>query len=579
MSIIVTRAGKGTPLTYNEVDTNFTNLNAQKMDDAAKTSITGFIVSSSTTSVVNTISSMTGLSIGMNVQATSGAGSFGANSYITAIDYVASTITVVGTSAHTSGSTTFTAYPSIDQLVVNTAIVPPTSGGAVAGLTVTGNTGLNTTSPMLRIVQTGAGNALQIEDDNTNPDATLFKIDPAGNVGIGVAYNTTLVTGLQLGTLGFTPASPTASPLGVFASTNPGTTNALMIQNKSNASSSLTQFQVINSDGSSITKYGAFGINSPSEAGTLGTTSVTTSNIVYLKTIDSDLVLTTIGANSIRFVASQLTVPADRLAIASTGTGVVLGTTAPSAWLHIGAGTATAGQAPIKLNPGVILTSGNTTSAEQGVFEFDSTSGSNALYFTNAASTGRAVIPTVQLYKLIADSTAVTATSFTGSGTNPFTNIANTTVGAANIPVSGGGVYEVELFFIYSALVVTGARNFQLNFDVAPTRYNIEYEASPITGVVAPSAAAATMLRGHTYGQTAASFTATTGSLSLTTGSGATTAAFHTMRMKLFLVCGGSTSKITISAWSPATGTLTLLAGSYWKATRLPTTNTSTIVA
>lgn len=34
MSTIVTRAGKGTPLTNTEVDSNFTNLNTDKMEKA-----------------------------------------------------------------------------------------------------------------------------------------------------------------------------------------------------------------------------------------------------------------------------------------------------------------------------------------------------------------------------------------------------------------------------------------------------------------------------------------------------------------------------------------------------------------
>lgn len=38
MSTITTRAGKGTPLTNNEVDANFTNLNSDKMEKSANLS-------------------------------------------------------------------------------------------------------------------------------------------------------------------------------------------------------------------------------------------------------------------------------------------------------------------------------------------------------------------------------------------------------------------------------------------------------------------------------------------------------------------------------------------------------------
>ena len=45
---------------------------------------------------------------------------------------------------------------------------------------------------MLRITQTGAGNALVVED-STNPDSTPFVIDSSGNVGIGRIPTTNLL--------------------------------------------------------------------------------------------------------------------------------------------------------------------------------------------------------------------------------------------------------------------------------------------------------------------------------------------------------------------------------------------------
>ena len=51
MTTIVTRAGKGSPLTHNEVDTNFTNLNSAKIEsgDTVNLNVTGTINSSSAT--------------------------------------------------------------------------------------------------------------------------------------------------------------------------------------------------------------------------------------------------------------------------------------------------------------------------------------------------------------------------------------------------------------------------------------------------------------------------------------------------------------------------------------------------
>jgi hypothetical protein len=60
-----------------------------------------------------------------------------------------------------------------------------------SNLNVTGGTGINwisgsTSTDMLRVTQTGSGNAFVVEDD-ANPDATPFVITSIGNVGIGTS--------------------------------------------------------------------------------------------------------------------------------------------------------------------------------------------------------------------------------------------------------------------------------------------------------------------------------------------------------------------------------------------------------
>ena len=62
-----------------------------------------------------------------------------------------------------------------------------------------------------------------------------------------------------------------------------------------------------------------------------------------------------------------------QLFIATNGGVGIGGTTAPTAKLHLSAGTATAGTAPLKLTAGT-----NLTTPENGAFEFDGTN----LYFT-----------------------------------------------------------------------------------------------------------------------------------------------------------------------------------------------------
>jgi len=95
--------------------------------------------------------------------------------------------------------------PTINSPTISTATLNGTT--TVVTLSVTGNTTLGDTSadtitllgtvqpgiiisgssstPALRITQTGSGNALTIEDD-TNPDSTPFIIDQLGHVGLGV---------------------------------------------------------------------------------------------------------------------------------------------------------------------------------------------------------------------------------------------------------------------------------------------------------------------------------------------------------------------------------------------------------
>ena len=59
MATIVTRAGKGSALTHNEVDANFTNLNSDKLEansniTVANATVTGDLTVQGTTTTLNT---------------------------------------------------------------------------------------------------------------------------------------------------------------------------------------------------------------------------------------------------------------------------------------------------------------------------------------------------------------------------------------------------------------------------------------------------------------------------------------------------------------------------------------------
>jgi hypothetical protein len=86
MSTIVTRAGKGSPLTHTEVDNNFTNLNTDKAEDSTVVKLSG----DQTIAGVKTFSStITGSISGNAGTATNGVvttGSYADPSWITSLD-------------------------------------------------------------------------------------------------------------------------------------------------------------------------------------------------------------------------------------------------------------------------------------------------------------------------------------------------------------------------------------------------------------------------------------------------------------------------------------------------------------
>jgi hypothetical protein len=131
--------------------------------------------------------------------------------------------TVTGNTVFTSGLTantiSATTYQNLPDNVTGNYL--PLSGGTVSGnttitanLTVSGNSGINwfnsnTSSDLVRITQTGNGNAFVVED-STNPDSTPFIINSSGNTSIGsTSFFTTPGSGsgsklsLSLGSAGY----------------------------------------------------------------------------------------------------------------------------------------------------------------------------------------------------------------------------------------------------------------------------------------------------------------------------------------------------------------------------------------
>jgi len=234
MSTIITRIGKGTPLTNVEVDTNFTNLNTDKIEaadtrtltnktiafgsntltDVASTNTTQTLTNKTLTSPVISGGTINNTVIGGTTRAAGSFTTLDANGNVVLGDATSDTIAANGrfntdvvpstTNARDLGTstlqwkqvyaTTFTegAFPVVTQTDIGTAPnqIPLNqylgnlayqNADAIAGPVVIGT---ESASPALRVTQTGTGNALVVED-STSPDATPFVIDSGGNTIIG----------------------------------------------------------------------------------------------------------------------------------------------------------------------------------------------------------------------------------------------------------------------------------------------------------------------------------------------------------------------------------------------------------
>ena len=86
MSTIVTRAGKGSPLTHTEVDNNFTNLNTDKAEDSTVVKLTGDQTIGGTKTFSNTITGSISGNAGTATNGVVTTGSYANPSWITSLD-------------------------------------------------------------------------------------------------------------------------------------------------------------------------------------------------------------------------------------------------------------------------------------------------------------------------------------------------------------------------------------------------------------------------------------------------------------------------------------------------------------
>ena len=228
--------------------------------------------------------------------------------------------------------------------------------------------------------------------------------------------------------------------------------------------------------------------------------------------------------------------------------GLVVGNgDTPAATLDVRGGTTTL--APLKLTTGTLL-----TTPVEGAIEF---SGSEALFFTPNTTSGRSFISASNYRRLIAAGTAIGNT------------IANFFGGTSNISLVANDYYEIEIYMLAARGSSAGTATITLTNSAAPTLMFVDYEQSPITGVVTPPGGASN-LRGTTT-TTSAAYSFTTGSL--------TASVNHFFRFKIWLRNGSGTSlKIQMTAGT-GNNSMTPQAGSYYTVRILPNGQTGTFSA
>lgn len=253
----------------------------------------------------------------------------------------------------------------------------------------------------------------------------------------------------------------------------------------------------------------------------------------------------TAGDRRLTFYCLEQGVAWRNVTFCETAGNVGMGLAAPTARLHCGAGAAAAGSAPFKLTAGTSL-----TTPEAGAIEYD---GVNT-YVTNETTSGRALIRNEQTFRLQTAGGAITT-------------IANFFGATSNIPLVANGHYEIEII-MYFAKTTASTVTISLINTVAATGQKIEWESSPIAGVVAPPGTA-TNLTGVLMGTPAATTAIVTGTLA--------TGVNHFIRIRMILRNATGTS-LQIQATS-ASGSLTPSSDSRWYSQRLPSTNVGTFAA
>lgn len=299
--------------------------------------------------------------------------------------------------------------------------------GTAAGLTA----GSVTTNANLTGVITSAGNVTSIASQTGT--GTTFAMSAGPTITGTATFSSTVsvtssITGAanisMSGTIGSTAAA--ALPISAVASA-PSIGLQIRSQNTSATSGASSSLQARADDGSSLSMVAYSSVFST--AGLVG------AGVMALTANGTTLVISNTGGPIIFAAPGNGATANESLRILGTagsgsiagniGIGAGGGVTNPTAYLHLRAGTATAGTSPFKLTSGT-----NLTTAEAGSFEYNGTT----LFFTRAGTTRESVLVGVSGAAAPATSVGVGIVNFYGSSA---INFLGDPIGWASVMING----------------------------------------------------------------------------------------------------------------------------------------------
>ena len=199
----------------------------------------------------------------------------------------------------------------------------PTSGSVVVGL-FSGSTSVD----LVRINQSGTGNAFVVEDA-ANPDSSPVIIDAAGDLGIGTVsapYPLTITNSATPATSGLTNAL-------IDGTSNQNSTLQYNLRNTSTGSNASGDVVITADTGTDTTNFIDLGINN--SAYSVGSWTINGPLDGYLYTSDTNLSIGVAGVGkSLSFFTGGTLLSNERMRMTATGVGI--GSTVPLTRLDVG---------------------------------------------------------------------------------------------------------------------------------------------------------------------------------------------------------------------------------------------------